>query len=200
MYLDIWQIIMNLCDIKTQLALSSTCKHFYNNLKIYKLICQKINPKFLQTIRCCVLNKIKIVNGSNLKQNDIIGLNLNYFKIGGYPDISDVSFMTHLKYLSCSGFYCKIDQNGICGLNLKTLLAHDNTKITNVCFMKNLKKLDCSGMCGINHEGITGLDLIYINSVGNNKIFDVSWMTNLTFKTLECNRHCIKICRIHCNT
>src|SRR5438270_13500462 len=114
--LDIWKIILNLLDFKSQINLISLNHIFRNELKITNLY--DIEEKYLKLLTDDIL-KMQIFNQVN-------SLNANNNK-----KITNVSMIKSLKKLNAS-YNCGIDQNGIVGLDLVELNAGYNGKIKNV--------------------------------------------------------------------
>lgn len=161
--LDVWQIIMDKSDLKTQISLSSTCKFFSMNLKIHKFTLEKFANE-----KCLTIGRLE---------------SLKKFKIR--KTLENINLMTTLESLKCE---CKINQKSINHLNLKKLYIRCNSEITSIAWMYRLESLDCSYNCGINQRAIEGLNLIKLNACGNEKITDVSWMIRL--EKLYCSGCC----------
>src|SRR5438270_13747239 len=104
--LDIWKIILNLLDFKSQINLISMNHIFRNELKITNLY--NIKEKYLKLLTDDIL-KIQIFN------------QVNSLNASGNKKITNVSMMKSLKILNISG-KCSIDQNGINGLDLVELI------------------------------------------------------------------------------
>jgi hypothetical protein len=180
--LDIFKYMLNFCDLKIQIYLTSTNNFLRNNLKIINLY--NIEKKYLRLLTDEILNQ-KIFN-------QVEALNASYNE-----KITNISMIPSLKKLNAEG-NCGIDQNGINGLDLVKLNASDkcgidhfwqnginglslveldannNDKITNVSMISSLKILHAAGNCGIDQNGICGLDLVKLNANNNEKITNVS--------------------------
>jgi hypothetical protein len=161
--LDIFTHILNFCDFKIQVYLTSTNNFLRNNLKITNLY--NIEKKYLRLLTDEILNQ-KIFN-------QVEALDAAYNK-----KITNVSMVRSLKKLNAEG-NCGIDQNGINGLDLVKLKASYNKKITNVSMISSLKILHACGNCGIDQNGINGLDLVELDASHNKKITNVSTMRSL---------------------
>ena len=161
--LDIFKIIFNNLDFKSQMNMISSRNYFRNHLFITDLY--NIERKYLDNLTTEIL-KYSIFS-------HVIELN-----VGNNNKITNVSFMTSLKKLN-AWVNCEIGQKSIIGLNKFKLVAGYNNKITNVSFMASLKILNAWGDCGIGQNGIIGLNLVELDVGGNNKITNVSFMTSL---------------------
>ncbi len=160
---DVWKIIFNYLDLKSQIYLISTCHFFRKNLFITDLM--NADVKLLKKLNTSVL-RYSIFSG-------VVSLNAESNK-----NIIDVTFMTTLQELDASND-CGIGQQGIQGLYLTKLKTNDNPKITNIASMTTLRELDAGWKCGINQQGIQGLQLVKLDAKGNSKIIDVAFMTTL---------------------
>ena len=151
--LDIWKIIFNKLDFKSQLSIISLCTYFKKYLFITDLY--NINRKYL-----------------NLLTNDIlkykIFMNTQKLNTDNNRKITDVSFMKSLKVLCICGYYCGINQYGIQGLELNELDIMNNNKIYNVSFMKSLKILNVSGVLHI--IGQSGIQELELNELVEKKL------------------------------
>ena len=230
--LESWKLVFMNCDILSKINIVSTCHflkehiHIINlssclNFTLIMLLTNDILKYdiFKHTTELNIINNKSVTSISHLKnltklhacgdcgidQNQINKLNLFKLNAGRNNKITNVKFMTDLKYLSAyyhnikddiyqicgvnryhrniqENLYqvCGIDQDGINGLDLINLDAENNYKITNVSFMKSLRFLNASGICGIDQAGIKDLDLIKLDAADNSKISDVSSMKNLS--------------------
>lgn len=104
--------------------------------------------------------------GKLFKNSGLRGLDLHELDASHNPYITDISFLTSLKYLKATG-KSGITQTSIQQLNLYFLDASDNKNITNVRFMTNLKILYANGDCGIGPAGIAGLNLLEFHKKNN---------------------------------
>ena len=122
--LEIWDMIFDLLNLKTQISLISTCHYFRDNLKITDLYYLKNDTKNKKNI-------LKKLTTDILKLP--IFLNTKWLNAVDNKKINNVSFMTNLKILNAYSYsFDTIDQNGIKGLNLVELDARYNKKITNL--------------------------------------------------------------------
>lgn len=99
--LDVWQEIVNLLDLKSQLHLTSTCHYLYTNLKIRKLLINKFNPLILQTIRFDSLRVLITschILSCHILQKHIDHLNLTIFHCES-PFVTSVNHMTRLEVI-----------------------------------------------------------------------------------------------------
>src|SRR5438270_10194599 len=144
---NIWNIIFNFCDFKTQIDLLASFKFLHDKLFITDLY--NIDKKYLD----------KLTN--NILQKNIFR-KITKLNVGNNPDITDISQLTCLKILNANGD-CGIDQDNIQGLNLVELYVYDNIKINDVSRMNSLKILDAGDYCKINQNGIQGLNLIKLD-------------------------------------
>src|SRR5437868_7878672 len=98
---ELWENIFTETYTKTQIYFISTCKFFYNKLKITDLS----DAKFAMKLNDEILSQSKF--------DELISLNAS-----GNPHIRNVSRMKKLKILNASFSTCGIDQDGILGLDL----------------------------------------------------------------------------------
>ena len=122
--LDIFKIIFNNLDFKSQMNMISSRNYFRNHLFITDLY--NIERKYLDNLTTEIL-KYSIFS-------HVIKLDAN----NNNNKITNVSFITSLKKLNAWS-NCGIGQNGIIGLNLVELFAGNNNKITNASLMTSLK-------------------------------------------------------------
>lgn len=200
---DIWQLILGLLDLKSQLDLMATCASFYQYLDILDLSDERFiknlddnilsQPKFARLTKLSVqtpnitsikhLTRLRIlhINGKNsIGQNEIVDLKLVELNANFNEKIIDVSFMTTLKILYARGT-CGINQNGIANLDLILLDVAGNSEITDVSFMKSLRILGAWFLSGIDQNGIKNLDLIYLATSHNPQITSVNHMKQLRY-------------------
>ena len=119
--LDIYNIIIEYCDIYDQLNIMSTCKILNKNLKIKKLNNSNISDEILRQEKFIDLEELNANNNKKIK---------------------NVNNLTKLKILDCS-YDCGIDQEGIKDLQLiEVLYASDNKKIKNVNHLTKLKVIN----------------------------------------------------------
>src|ERR1700761_9025583 len=131
------QKIFNFCDFKSQLYISSSCKHFNNNLLIVDLYNINENIRSLLNDKILKQSKYKHVTKLNASDN---------------KKIKEVSQMAStLKILNAS-YNCGIDQNSIKDLHLTKLDASGNEKIKDVSQMASLKILNAGDYCGIDQN------------------------------------------------
>src|SRR6201992_4358320 len=129
------QKILNYCDFKSQLYLSSCCKLFNNNLLIVDLYYIDENIRSLLNDKILKQSKYKHITKLNASGNE---------------KIKDVSQMASALKILYAGSNCGIDQNSIKDLHLTELNASGNKKIKNVSQMAStLKILNASYNCGI---------------------------------------------------
>ena len=123
---NIWNIIFDYCDFKTQINLLVSFKFLHDKLFITGLY--NIDRKYL--------NKLS----NSILQKDMFG-RITKLDASCNPNITDVTQLISLKILNAN-YNCGIDQNGIRGLNLFKFYVDGNTKIKDVSWMKSLKILD----------------------------------------------------------
>jgi len=165
--MDIWQHILNYCDIRSQLKLF-TLGHYLHYRLLINILCDS-----------------KTVTENILRQNKY--RHLLKLDVRNNPNITNVSFLTNLIELNASGSDCGINQDGIKGLKLRKLNINTNSKIVNVSFMTTLVALNIGrycvptyhDKCNVNQDGIDGLNLVKLDAFHNSKITNVSLMTNL---------------------
>lgn len=159
---DVWQIIINLLDIKSQLALSSISRFFFQNLKILKLKDCSINPEILCTIRFQCLNCLDVYN-NDLLQEHVNGLNLVSFSCRS-KYIVDINHMTRLKKFK-KYFGCNINEYGHARLNIK---------FVHCCFYKKMKT------CKINSDECEQFKFkLFKQNIPKNHLTDVHHMRHL---------------------
>lgn len=195
LYLDIFQNIIEILNIKDAISLMSTCHFLYNNLYIKKLQFQsKITENILKQPKFCKLKKIsKIFDNSedlitnldflkrlkNLSTNNFFinqdllkNLNLKTLNVKNCHNIVDVSYMNSLKKLKSA----HVRHQGLYGLNLTFLDISNNFFINDVSFMKSLQVLHAQFDCGINQECIDKLALIELDFSYNKNIINLNHM------------------------
>lgn len=208
--IELHNIIQNyVFDIKYKIYIYNLSKEHQNYIKIIDLydvdntllkkITQEIliQPKFKYIQKLNIHNNFKVFdishlsntlkvldcggNLSNIKQNDILQLNLIELYMQNNRYIDNLNHMKNtLTTLDCSvairSYNCrrflriliKLGQDGISELHLIKLKASNNVHINNINFMKNtLKYLDCSGFSKINENGIADLKLIELVTKNN---------------------------------
>lgn len=184
--IELYQLVLNTLNLKSQINLLSTIPILYNNLYILELPVCKINDIILEQKK---FSRLRIIDASKTSIFDdrcqisnytIKKFNLLKLKLNDNKKINNIGHMSNLKTLYIANNVVR--QKDIATLNLIKLFAKNNSKIHDVSHMSNLKKLNASGSSGINQKGIYGIDLIKLNVSYNNKITDISFMTNL--KTL----------------
>ncbi len=166
MNIDILQIIINYCDVKTQIRCMMIDTYTYDNVYIYSLNTEMNYRVDQNVIEQKKFSRIKYLNCSN---NEKIK-NLNHLA-------------ETLKTLKCIQF-SGIDQNGISNLKkLKSIDCSLNQKINSVSHLGNtLEELYCSEWSGITQNGINGLKKLKImDCSGNKEIYNVNSMS----ETLE---------------
>ena len=166
--LDIWQSILNLSNLETQLNILTTCRSFDNNLKILDLY--HIDSYFQKRLCDEILQQNKF--------NHIVNLDICNNKI------TNISHLKNLKKLDVK-FNNKIDHKSLSGINLVELKVRNNFNIKDVSFMKSLRKLNVAGLCDINQDSIKELDLVELNASGNYGITNVSHMKKLKILKIE---------------
>jgi hypothetical protein len=125
--IDIYRLIFNNSDLRTQIYLVSTNKYLRKNLKIVNLYDVDMEFRDLLTE--------KILKNKIFK-------NVTSFDANNLQLIKNVSFMKSLKKLN--SWNGSINQKGIKDLDLEELNIAFNEKIYDVSFMTSLKKLNIS--------------------------------------------------------
>ena len=175
--IELWNIIFNYTNIKTQLKFIQTCKYLNKHLaivdlyniddkRVYKqtndilkqypyLVKLHVGPLVTDINQLTKLQLLKTAIG--LTNNGV--KNINPCKLLAYGlKLTDINHMTNLTYLDASN--SNISDSGIKNLNLYELDATDNPNITDVNFMTSLKILHTGGPnCGITNNGIKHLKL-----------------------------------------
>ena len=167
--IDVWQEIMNYCDLPIQIRLNTICKLFHNNLYITEL---DVDPstdgkhEYWSKFDASILEQRKFRNLTKLFASDN----------------NTMKFMPTLNKLRTldASIKCNISKMTMTQLNLIELNIFNNNKMYNISHMTKLKKLNISSYwCGVEQKNIAGLNLIELDASNNDKIFDVSFMKNL---------------------
>jgi hypothetical protein len=217
--LDVVQIIVDYCELKTQLKVICLTREYYDNIKIKKLKCSTefsqqtlLQKKFdrLEELDCRNNWRVKNVNhlattltklicrGSlcSINQLGISGLKkLQVLDATGNSEITDVNHLADtLIELSCMNEFtdCGITQSGISGLKiLQKLYADHNRKINDVNHLSDtLVELWCRGWCGIDQRGISRLKILKVLDADDNEyITDVNHLSN-SLTELHCGHDC----------
>lgn len=201
---DMWQYIMEFCNLRDKLTITVLSTHLYDSLYIYSFHDCDANLVLRITddiIKQQVYTKLQYLNLNgnlyvtdinhlkNLKELDAHGscklnnngikeLNIKTLKVSDNPNITDITHMTDIVYLDASG-NCGLTDEGIKNINPRFLKVADNPDITNVNDMSNLRYLDASGSCGINDKGLLNVNLKHLIACDNPKITKIDHMSNL---------------------
>lgn len=104
------------------------------------------------------LNELNISSFRYIRDDILENVNVVKLNISGCARISNISHMTRLRYLDCSG--TEVDQKSIDKLSLTMLVMNNNKNIHSLRHMTGLKELYCSGpKVNITDESIKGLQL-----------------------------------------
>ena len=178
--IEIWQIILNLNDIKSQLMMRMVCELFYK-LNIYDLlnIPKKFKRKLTNNIISQHINLRYLYAGKHTKitQEKINILNLYELNANNNLNIYNINHMNNLEKLKACG-HSGIGNKGIKNVNLKNLHISYNMNICNLNHMTNLKKLYVRNS-GIGDIGIKKLNLKKLDCRNNRYITNVNHMSNL---------------------
>lgn len=191
---DIWKIIFDNLDIKSQLQLRATCREFRSRLQIIDLfnipeeIAQRLNDNIISLYPN--LQLLNASNNPNITDNGIKHLRLHTLNanVRFYNNYS-VDAETLPLFNKHSNYNNRISNDGIINMPLTNLFASNNISITNysIQHFSSLKVLDASYNEGINDDGIKHLtNLLYLNANGNPEITDRG-VENL------CSLHVLKV-------
>ena len=161
--IEICQLICDECEFQSCLMLISSCKGFYDNLFVTKIMPTKL---IRQRLTHDILSQTKF---SKVR---ILDLTDNLL-------VTDLSFTKNLEILYAQTQICKVTQKSIDGLNLRELYVSDNRNITNVSHMSALENLNAAGLSGISQEGLGDLNLVKLWVFDNARITDCSHMSKL---------------------
>lgn len=186
--IEIYQLVFDILDLKTQIGIMHMSCNFYRNL-IIKCVDQ---PKYclckLSSVRVIKLRYLQALNIEqsqewNLHCCNLNELNLFALKLNNNPCVTNISHMLNLRVLYAKGEDCAIDQKSVESLNLVKLDCSNNYKIKNVSHMNNLRVLHAEDNCGIGQNSIDALklSLTKLCIMNNNKIINLMDMPNLKF-------------------
>ena len=167
--IDIVHIIFEESNFIIKLRLLEVCKYFSETLSITDLSNIKFNHSY--KLNENILRQKKYLQITNL---DVLN-----------SRISDISYLTNLKYLRCLSSYNLINQKSIQNLNLITLIANNNSNITDISHMTNLQNLSAEGCCGIMQKSMENLNLQTLSLTDNKTIINISHITNLHTLKIE---------------
>ena len=151
--IEIWQLILNSLNFKSQIIMRMVCKLFYEKLEIWNF--NNIPHKYLRKLTDTILLAYPFIRYLNAAHNS---------------RITNVNHLTDLQKLWAFGSSCGISDTGIKNLNLIYLDADHNPKITNVNHLTNLQILLARYSCGVTDDGIKDLKLIALHAYGNPEI------------------------------
>jgi len=156
--MEIWQLILDSLNLRSQLIIYQLCKIFNKRLKITNFY--DIGERYIYKLTNDILkryNDIKFLNirGTNVTDEGIQHLKLEKLSTNKFITDNGIKYMTSLQYLNISRLNDKITDEGIKSLKLHTLYAiGDKCKITDEGIGGELKNLIIAYNPNITDNGI----------------------------------------------
>ena len=212
---ELWQEILNLTPLKTQLNMIQLNKFFRDNLQIWdfyhmerehsiKLTSEILmryphikyyNSSFVTMYPITDINfmtNLEILDASVHSHINDAGISqlkkIKKLDISWNRNITSINHLTNLVELKaiCN---CGIKNDSIKKLNLQILDMSWNRDITEINHMSNLKELYINGPCGINDGKLVGLNISKLIANENPRLYDLNHMINLKELSVCCNAH-----------